>query len=124
MTKESIVTERYMKLMKETLELKGKTLVTVLRDKFPCAFTTKLLITCGANVNEMDNNRNTPLHLINFDKPLDFFTLHNIILALVEAGAHMDTVNQSGATPMDAATSDRGITGKHAGQAWLRRELV
>ncbi|MCL4141303.1 UNVERIFIED_CONTAM: hypothetical protein GTU68_045574 [Idotea baltica] len=75
--------------------------------KFPCALTTKLLITCGANANEMDYNRNTPLHLIvPYEKIIsDFFTLHNIIMALVEAGAHMDTVNQSGATPMDAATS-------------------
>lgn len=35
----------------------------------------------------------------------DFLTLHNIIMALIENGAHMDTVNQMGATPFDSATS-------------------
>lgn len=35
----------------------------------------------------------------------DFLTLHNIIMALVENGAHMDTVNQLGATPFDSATT-------------------
>ncbi|KAK3879355.1 hypothetical protein Pcinc_016071 [Petrolisthes cinctipes] len=75
--------------------------------RFPCAMTTKLLIACGADVNCMDNNRNTPLHLIvPYQKPIsDFLTLHNIIMALIENGAHMDTVNQMGATPFDSATS-------------------
>lgn len=75
--------------------------------RFPCATTTKLLIACGADVNSMDNNRNTPLHLIvPYQKPVsDFLTLHNIIMALIENGAHMDTVNQMGATPFDSATT-------------------
>ncbi|ROT76986.1 protein fem-1 homolog B [Penaeus vannamei] len=75
--------------------------------RFPCATTTKLLIACGADVNSMDSNRNTPLHLIvPYQKPIsDFLTLHNIIMALIENGAHMDTVNQMGATPFDSATT-------------------
>lgn len=75
--------------------------------RFPCATTTKLLIACGADVNSMDKNRNTPLHLIvPYQKPIsDFLTLHNIIMALIENGAHMDTVNQMGATPFDSATT-------------------
>ncbi|XP_076030958.1 protein fem-1 homolog B-like isoform X2 [Oratosquilla oratoria] len=75
--------------------------------KFPCATTAKLLITCGASVNAMDANRNTPLHLIvSYQKPIsDFLTLHSIIMALIEGGAHMDTVNQMGATPFDSATT-------------------
>ena len=77
--------------------------------KFPCAITTKLLITCGADVNDMDDNRNTPLHLIvPYQKPIsDFLTLHNIIMALIEAGAHMDTVNQKGDTPLESATTGK-----------------
>lgn len=75
--------------------------------RFPCATTTKLLIACGADANSMDNFRNTPLHLIvPYQKAVsDFLTLHNIIMALVENGAHMDTVNQLGATPFDSATT-------------------
>ena len=37
----------------------------------------------------------------------DFLTLHNIIMALIEAGAHMDTVNQKGDTPLESATTGR-----------------
>lgn len=75
--------------------------------RFPCAATAKLLIQCGADVNAMDNERNTPLHVIvQYEKPIsDFMTLHSIILDLVEAGAHMDTVNSQGKTPFDAATT-------------------
>lgn len=35
-------------------------------------------------------------------------TLHSIIMELIEAGAHMDTVNSSGKTPYDAVT--KGIS--------------
>lgn len=75
--------------------------------KFPCAATAKFLIQCGADVNAMDNNRNTPLHVIvSYQKPIsDFLTLHSIIMDLTEAGAHMDTVNINGKTPYDAATT-------------------
>lgn len=32
-------------------------------------------------------------------------TLHSIIMALIEAGAHMDIVNSNGKTPYDAVTT-------------------
>ncbi|XP_026673893.1 protein fem-1 homolog B isoform X2 [Ceratina calcarata] len=75
--------------------------------KFPCAATAKLLIHCGADVNAMDSNRNTPLHVIvGYREPIsDFMTLYTIIMELIEAGAHMDTVNSSGKTPYDAVTT-------------------
>ncbi|XP_012534540.1 protein fem-1 homolog B [Monomorium pharaonis] len=75
--------------------------------KFPCASTTQLLIRCGADVNAMDNEKNTPLHIIvGYPKAVsDFATLHTIIVALIEAGAHMDTVNIKGQTPYDAVVT-------------------
>ncbi|XP_015127135.1 protein fem-1 homolog B [Diachasma alloeum] len=75
--------------------------------KFPCLATAQLLIRGGADVNAMDNERNTPLHVIaTYQKPIsDFMTLHSIILELIDAGAHMDIVNSQGETPYDAATT-------------------
>ncbi|XP_071558315.1 protein fem-1 homolog B [Temnothorax nylanderi] len=75
--------------------------------KFPCAATARLLIHCGADINAMDNERNTPLHIIvGYSKAIsDFATLHSIIIDLIEAGAHMDTVNNRGYTPYDAVTT-------------------
>lgn len=77
--------------------------------KFPCAATAKLLIRCGADVNAMDNERNTPLHIIvGYNKAIsDFATLHSIIIDLIEAGAHMDTVNNAGRTPYDVVTTGK-----------------
>lgn len=75
--------------------------------RFPCAETTKLLIQCGADVNAMDGERNTPLHIIvHYHKPIsDFATLHSIIVCLTEAGAHIDSVNIRGETPLDSAST-------------------
>lgn len=75
--------------------------------RFPCAETTRLLIQCGADVNAMDSERNTPLHLIvSYQKPIsDFMTLHTIIMDLTEAGAHMDVVNSRGETPYDSSAT-------------------
>ncbi|GJQ66144.1 putative ankyrin repeat protein [Trypoxylus dichotomus] len=75
--------------------------------KFPCAETARLLIQCGADVNAMDHDRNTPLHMIvNYHKPIsDFMTLHSIIMDLTEAGAHVDCVNIRGETPLDSSAT-------------------
>ncbi|XP_054159146.1 protein fem-1 homolog B-like [Oppia nitens] len=75
--------------------------------KFPCATTSKLLIQCGANVNAIDEHRNTPLHLIvAYQKPIsDFLTLHAITTALIESGAHMDAVNDKDMTALEASTT-------------------
>ena len=57
----------------------------------------------------MDNERNTPLHIIvQYEKPIsDFMTLHAIILELIQGGAHIDTVNSQGKTPYNAATTGK-----------------
>jgi len=74
---------------------------------FPCVATTKLLLKAGADPQCMDCKRYTPLHLIvSYTKIVtDFITLHTIIVALLEAGAHIDCVNSLGQTPLDAATT-------------------
>ncbi|XP_065219810.1 protein fem-1 homolog B-like isoform X2 [Planococcus citri] len=75
--------------------------------RYPCAETTKFLIKCGADVNAMDDFRNTPLHVIVcYQRSTnDFMTLHSIIIDLIDAGAHIDTVNASGKTPIEVATT-------------------
>jgi len=75
--------------------------------KFPCFATTKLLLKYGAEPQAMDNNRNTPLHVIvGYTKVVeDFVTLHTIVVSLLEAGAHIDCVNSAGQTALEAATS-------------------
>merc|ERR1719266_455786 len=75
--------------------------------QFPCAKTTKLLIEAGIDVQTMDEDGNTPLHLIvSYQRVVaDFLTLHSIITSLVDNGAHVDVVNKNGKTPMAKATT-------------------
>merc|ERR1712096_324904 len=75
--------------------------------KFPCSSTTKLLLQAGADPQSVDRAKNTPLHTIVSYKKIvsDFLTLHAIIMALLEHGAHIDSVNGAGQTPLAAATT-------------------
>lgn len=74
---------------------------------FPNAQVTKLLLDCGAQVNAVDHEGNTPLHVIvQYNRPIsDFLTLHAIIISLVEAGAHTDRTNKQKKTPLDKSTT-------------------
>ncbi|XP_052400272.1 protein fem-1 homolog B-like [Carassius gibelio] len=74
---------------------------------FPNAQVTKLLIDCGAQVNAVDYEGNSPLHLIvQYNRPIsDFLTLHSIMISLVEAGAHTDMTNKQKKTPLDKSTT-------------------
>ena len=58
-------------------------------------------------MNAVDKLRNSPLHLIvRYERTVsDFYTLHSIITALIENGAHDDSVNKAGQTPLTAATT-------------------
>ncbi|XP_077373961.1 protein fem-1 homolog B [Festucalex cinctus] len=74
---------------------------------FPNAQVTKLLLDCGARVDAVDGEGNTPLHVIvQYNRPIsDFLTLHAIIIGLVEAGAHTDRANKQRKTPLDKSTT-------------------
>ncbi len=74
---------------------------------FPSALLARLLVKCGASVNALDSDRNTPLHtIVKYGKPIsDFLTLHTVIMALVNSGAHIDMCNSEGKTPIEASTT-------------------
>ncbi|XP_018495772.1 protein fem-1 homolog B [Galendromus occidentalis] len=80
--------------------------------RFPCANTAKLLIRCNANVNAINKERNTPLHIImKYSNPSsNFKALHSIMSELIRNGAHTDTVNARGQTPLDAASTSMART--------------
>ena len=74
---------------------------------FPNAILARLLIKCGSDVNAVDNEKNSALHVIvKYAKPIsDFLTLHNIIMVLLNAGVHTDMCNKEGKTPIEISTT-------------------
>uniref|UniRef100_A0A8C6S3I6 Fem-1 homolog b n=1 Tax=Neogobius melanostomus TaxID=47308 RepID=A0A8C6S3I6_9GOBI len=74
---------------------------------FPNAQVVKLLLECGAQVDAVDHEGNTPLHVIvQYDQLIcDLLTLHTIITSLVEAGAHTDMANKQKKTPLDMCST-------------------
>ncbi|BES90039.1 Ankyrin repeat [Nesidiocoris tenuis] len=75
--------------------------------KFPYEPLATLLIECGADVNAVDSLKNTPLHLAvtQFVQPGEFNSSLQLVTNLVNAGAHVDSVNLEGKEPFDMATS-------------------
>lgn len=63
--------------------------------RFPCAATAKLLIRCGADVNAMDSERNTPLHIIvGYSKSIRYFINIYISYAFTQRYADSNTILQ------------------------------
>ncbi|CAF0976258.1 unnamed protein product [Rotaria sp. Silwood1] len=70
--------------------------------KYPCLLTVRTLLQCGADVNQPDAMRNTPLHIFLFNSVTCDET---IIQCLCDAGAHLDYVNNWRKTAIDVAPS-------------------
>ncbi|CAF3477166.1 unnamed protein product [Rotaria sp. Silwood1] len=79
-----------------TEELKHNTV------EYPCLLTVRTLLQCGADVNQPDAMRNTPLHIFLFNSVTCDET---IIQCLCDAGAHLDYVNNWRKTAIDVAPS-------------------
>lgn len=76
--------------------------------KFPCPDTVKLLLHCGASVDSVDCEKNTPLHTLVATFQVYRATtadaigrVVDIIKLLIGAGVHLDCVNIEGLTASD-----------------------
>ena len=73
-----------------------------LSSSYSCWVTARLLIGCGADVDTLDVNKNTPLHLLVQNSPsLDFIMVSNI---LCDFDAHLDHVNNQRQIPLRVNT--------------------
>ena len=73
---------------------------------FPNISLCKTFVASGANVDAQDNNMNTPLHIIAKCANADLDVISNIILCLIDNGAHVDACNIDGKTAADVAVTD------------------
>ena len=81
------------------IDMKGEIL-------FPNLIICKSFVACGANVNALDNNRNTPLYTIAKSVDVELDTLREIIYCLIDNGAHVDVCNKDWKTAADVASTD------------------
>ena len=76
--------------------------------KPPCVKTTKLILHAGCDVNTVNFEGETPLHLaVTFtpgDKQVE--TLKQILEILLDIGADTKLVNNKGQTPLECCESD------------------
>ena len=77
--------------------------------KLPCIETMKLILHAGCNVNAVNTEGNTPLHLAGKYKPAepeDVEILREMLLLLVDIGADPKLENKNGQTPLDSCETD------------------
>ena len=77
--------------------------------KLPCVETMKLILHAGCDVNAVNNEGNTPLHLAVTFKPAEpeeVVILSEMLLLLLDIGADPKLVNKNGQTPLDRCETD------------------
>ena len=77
--------------------------------KLPCVETMKLILHAGCDVNAVNTEGNTPLHLAVKYKPAepeDVEILREMLLLLLDIGADPKLANKNGQTPLDSCESD------------------
>ena len=77
--------------------------------KLPCIETMKLILHAGGDVNAVNTEGNTPLHLAVKYKPAepeDVEILREMLLLLLDIGADPKLENKNGQTPLDSCESD------------------
>ena len=77
--------------------------------KLPCIETMKLILHAGCNVNAVNTEGNTPLHLAVKYKPAepeDVEILREMLLLLLDIGADPKLENKNGQTPLNSCETD------------------
>ena len=77
--------------------------------KLPCVETMKLILHAGCDVNAVNTEGNTPLHLAVKYKPAepeDVEILREMLLLLLDIGADPKLENKNGQTPLESCESD------------------
>ena len=76
--------------------------------KLPCVETMKLILHAGCDVNAVNTEGNTPLHLaVKFKPELEEVEiLREMLLLLLDIGADPKLENENGQTPLDSCESD------------------
>ena len=76
--------------------------------KLPCAETMKLILHAGCDVNAVNTEGNTPLHLaVKFKpEPEEVEILREMLLLLLDIGADPKLANKNGQTPLHSCETD------------------
>ena len=76
--------------------------------KFPCVETMKLILHAGCDVNAVNTEGNTPLHLaVKFKpEPEEVEILREMLLLLLDIGADPKLENKNGQTPLDSCETN------------------
>ena len=77
--------------------------------KLPCVETMKLILHAGGNVNAVNTEGNTPLHLAVKYKPAepkDVESLREMLMLLLDIGADPKLENKNGQTPLHSCETD------------------